>query len=113
MVEDSIGEGGGLSVIRCSRSFDNLTACGVNDTAFYRNSVGRKGGAVVIAGGDAYSKVEFHNCTVENSTTGMQTKDDPQGEGGAFTVGGRCSLLLADCIIANNYCGKKVRRVGG
>lgn len=35
-------------------------------------------------------------------------KDDPQGEGGAFWVGFGATLVLSDCILKNNYCGKKV-----
>lgn len=53
--------------------------------------------------------MEFHGCTVDNSTTGEAIEDDPQGEGGAFSVATGTTLVLADCVLRNNYCGKKVR----
>ncbi|MEP5117293.1 MAG: hypothetical protein ABJQ90_16330, partial [Parasphingorhabdus sp.] len=72
------------------------------------SSVGKKGGAVVIGSGNASSHVEFHRCTVVNSTTGRYFKDDPQGEGGAFSVDMGITLVVSDCILKNNYCGNKV-----
>lgn len=95
----------------CDRSFDGLAACGVNDTTFFGNHVARKGGAVVIASESVATYVEFHRCTMENSTVGIEIDDDPQGKGGAIAVGQQCTLLLANCTIANSYCGKKVRKV--
>lgn len=59
-------------------------------------------------GEELSSEVEFHRCTVDRSSTGLATKDDPQGEGGAFSVGDGVTLLLSNCTLKNNYCGKKV-----
>ena len=106
--EDETGEGAGLSFEACHRSFDGLAACGVNDTAIRNSRVAKKGGAVAIGSGDGRSNVEFHRCTVDNSSTGEAIKDDPQGEGGAFSVGGGVTLLLADSVVKRSYCGKKV-----
>lgn len=75
---------------------------------FANSRVAKKGGAVAMGIGSGQSDVAFHRCTVDNSTTGLALKDDPQGEGGAFSVGGGVTLLLSDCILTNNYCGKKV-----
>lgn len=80
----------------------------MNDTTFRNNRVAKKGGAVAIGSGDGRSDVEFHRCTVDNSSTGKDIKDDPQGEGGGFSVGGGVTLLLSDCVVKNNHCGKKV-----
>lgn len=109
--EEEIGEGGAISIDGCTRSFDELAACGVNDTTFLNNRVARKGGAVAIASGSAKSYVEFQRCTVDSSTTGYKIEDDPQGEGGAFAMGTMSTLLLVGCTISKNYCGKKVARL--
>ncbi|CAN0008375.1 unnamed protein product, partial [Scytosiphon promiscuus] len=102
--EDEIGEGGALSLTVCTESFDGLSACGANDTVFAENG----GGAVVIGSGKAPSHVELHRCTVLDSTTGWkEIEDDPQGEGGAFSVAQTTTLVLADCLLANNFAGKK------
>ena len=105
---DPAGEGGHLALSNCTGSFDGLTACGANDTMFYNGHAGNKGGAVVISGTDEPLRVEFHRCTVHNSSAGGYVEDDPQGEGGVFSVGAGAILLVADCIIEDNYCGKKV-----
>lgn len=108
--EEPIGEGAGLSFTVCSLSFDGLSACGANDTILVNNNVARKGGAVVIGSGDGgASRVELHRCTVDNSTTGSAIEDDPQGEGGAFSVAQGTTLVLDDCLLINNCAGKKVR----
>ena len=106
--EEEIGEGAAFSSTSCSQSFDGLSACGVNDTTFIYNAAARKGGAVAIATNDATTYVEFHRCTIHNSTTGSPIEDDPQGEGGAFALGDNTTLVLEDCMVTNNYCGKKV-----
>lgn len=80
----------------------------MNDTVFRNSRVAKKGGAVAIGSGDGRSEVEFHRCTVDNSSTGEAIKDDPQGEGGAFSVGGGVTLLMADSVVTRSYCGKKV-----
>lgn len=98
-----------MSFLACGRSFDGLAACGANDTVFVNSRVAKKGGAVALSTGTLPSSlVEFHRCTVNGSSTGDAIKDDPQGEGGAFAVGGGVTFLLSDCVLANNYCGKKV-----
>ena len=106
--EEEIGEGAAFSLTSCSQSFDGLSACGVNDTTFIYNAAARKGGAVAIATNDATTYVEFHRCFINASTTGSPIKDDPQGEGGAFALGDNTTLVLEDCMVTNNYCGKKV-----
>lgn len=83
----------------------------MNDTAFANGHAGNKGGAVSLSGGDDSWTVEFHRCSVENSDVGFAFKDDQQGEGGAFSVGERVTLLLSDCLVKNNSCGNKVRVV--
>lgn len=94
----------------CTLSFDGLSACGANDTTFINNNVARKGGAVVIGSGDGgTSRVEMHGCTFDNSTTGSAIEDDPQGEGGAISVAQGTTLVLDDCLLINNFSGKKVR----
>lgn len=78
-----------MSFLACGRSFDGLAACGANDTVFVNSRVAKKGGAVALSTGTLPSSlVEFHRCTVNGSSTGDAIKDDPQGEGGAFAVGG-------------------------
>lgn len=106
--EEELGEGAAISFTVCTLSFDGLAACGANDTIFFNNNVARKGGAVAIASGPPASYVEFHRCTVENSTTGRPVEDDEQGEGGAFVVGSGSTLVLNDCLLVDNFCGKKV-----
>lgn len=64
---------------------------------------------MVIGSGRDVSHVEFHGCVVDNSTTGLDIEDDPQGEGGAFSVGTGTVLVLANSVLRHNYCGKKVR----
>ncbi|CAN0005479.1 unnamed protein product [Ectocarpus fasciculatus] len=105
--DDEIGEGGAISFTVCNTSFDGLAACGANDTVFYKNDVGRKGGAIVIGSGRAASYVELHRCTVEKSETGLEIEDDPQGEGGAVAVAWGITLVVADSLLTDNYCGKK------
>ncbi|CAM9163211.1 unnamed protein product, partial [Laminaria digitata] len=105
---DPTGEGAGLAVSACDTSFDGLAACSVNDTMFVNSRVAKKGGAVALGGEEKQWRVEFHRCTVDNSSTGLAIKDDHQGEGGAFVVGAGVTLLLSDCVLTNNYCGKKV-----
>ena len=106
--ETEIGEGAALSFTTCALSFDGQSSCEVTDTIIANSHVGRKGGAVAIGSGNAPSHVEFHRCTVANSTTGRQIEDDPQGEGGAFSVGRGITLVLSDCTLKGNYCGNKV-----
>ncbi|CAM9271368.1 unnamed protein product, partial [Ectocarpus sp. 8 AP-2014] len=105
--DDEIGEGGAISFTVCNTSFDGLAACGANDTVFFKNDVGRKGGAIVIGSGRNASYVELHRCTVEKSETGLEIEDDPQGEGGAVAVAWGITLLVADSLLTGNYCGKK------
>ncbi|CAN0189805.1 unnamed protein product, partial [Pylaiella littoralis] len=96
-----------ISLTACLSSFDGLSECGVNDTVFWNSKVARKGGAIVIGSGSFPSHVELHRCNIFNSTVGKEIKDDPQGEGGAIAVAQTVSLLLADCVLTENYCGKK------
>ena len=78
-------------------------------TVFVNSHVGHKGGSVSLSGGSNPWNVEFLGCSVEGSTAGLgDFKDDPQGEGGAFSVGEGVTLLLADCTLKGNSCGKKV-----
>ncbi|CBJ26637.1 adhesin-like protein [Ectocarpus siliculosus] len=105
--DDEIGEGGAISFTVCNTSFDGLAACGANDTVFFKNDVGRKGGAIVIGSGRNSSYVELHRCTVEKSESGLEIEDDPQGEGGAVAVAWGITLLVADSLLTDNYCGKK------
>ncbi|MEP4903852.1 MAG: hypothetical protein ABJX82_18785, partial [Paracoccaceae bacterium] len=96
------------SFTSCVLSFDGHSSCDVNDTIIVNSRVGKKGGAVVIGSGNAPSHVEFHRCTVDNSTTGHYFKDDPQGQAGAFSMNRGITLVVSDCILKNNYCGYKV-----
>lgn len=80
----------------------------MNDTVFAFNRAARKGGAVSIASGQWPSTVEFHGCTVANTTTGVNIEDDPQGEGGVMNVSPGNRVLLADSVFEDNYCGNKV-----
>eukprot|EP00904_Undaria_pinnatifida_P010820 jgi/Undpi1/6869/HiC_scaffold_21.g09345.m1 len=107
--EEPTGEGADLAFTACDRSFNSLRACDVNDTVFVNSRVAKKGGAVAISNGEELSsEVEFNRCTVDNSSTGgLAMMDDPQGEGGAFVVGDGVTLLLSNCTLKNNYCGKK------
>ncbi|CAM9180152.1 unnamed protein product, partial [Ascophyllum nodosum] len=41
--EEALGEGAGLSLTECTRSFDGLSSCGVNDTVFIYNAAAKKG----------------------------------------------------------------------
>ncbi|CBJ33177.1 expressed unknown protein [Ectocarpus siliculosus] len=106
-IGDEIGEGGAISFTVCNTSFDGLAACGANDTVFFKNVVGRKGGAIVIGSGRISSYVELHRCTVEKSESGLEIEDDPQGEAGAVAVAWGITLLVADSLLTDNYCGKK------
>ncbi|CAN0082894.1 unnamed protein product, partial [Ectocarpus sp. 8 AP-2014] len=65
--DDEIGEGGAISFTTCNTSFDGLAACGANDTVFFKNDVGRKGGAIVIGSDGDSTYIELHRCTVEKS----------------------------------------------
>ncbi|CAN0330304.1 unnamed protein product [Ascophyllum nodosum] len=37
----------------------------------------------------------------------MPIEDDPQGEGGGFALGRGTTTILEDCVVTDNYCGKK------
>ena len=106
--EDEVGEGGALSIATCNAPYHGLGGCSVNETFFAHNHVGRKGGAVVVGTGRSPSHVEFHNCTMVNSTAGMFIQDDPQGEGGVFNLARGTRLLLSDSVFKDNYSGSKV-----
>lgn len=82
----------------------------MRDTAFFHNSVAKKGGAVVISSGDYNDRpeAEFHRCVMVNNTAGDELPEDPQGEAGAIEVGARATLVLADCVFESNWAGKKV-----
>ena len=80
----------------------------MNDTTFIYNAAARKGGAIAVGSGNGPSYIEFHRCLIHNSTTGWPIKDDPQGEGGGFALGRGTTLVLQDCVVTDNYCGKKV-----
>ena len=108
MAEIPLGEGAAISFTECTHSFDSQSSCGVNDTTFIYNAVAKKGAAVAVGSGDAPSYIEFHRCVVDNSTTGWPFEDDPQGEGGAFSLGKGTTIVIEDCVVKNNYCGKKV-----
>ena len=108
MAEIPLGEGAAISFTECTYSFDSQSSCGVNDTTFIYNAVAKKGAAVAVGSGDAPSYIEFHRCVVDNSTTGWPFEDDPQGEGGAFSLGKGTTIVIEDCVVKNNYCGKKV-----
>lgn len=97
-----------MSFKECTKSFDGLAACGVNDTLFVNSHVGNKGGAVAVEDVSASTYIELHRCTVENATAGIALEEDPQGEGGGFSVGQGATLVLANCTLRNNTCGKKV-----
>ncbi|CAB1103372.1 unnamed protein product [Ectocarpus sp. CCAP 1310/34] len=66
-----------------------------------------KGGAIVIGSDGDSTYIELHRCTVEKSETGLEIEDDPQGEGGAVAVAWGITLLVADSLLTDNYCGKK------
>lgn len=106
--EDPKGQGAHLSFDECLGSFDGVGPCQVNDTVFFNSHAGNKGGAVSLSGGDRPWTVEFHRCSVENSSVGLGIEDDPQGEGGAFSVGDGVTLILFGCLLKDNSCGKKV-----
>lgn len=90
-------------------SFDNAGACGVNDSLFAHGFVAKKGGSVALADGTTGpSYVEFHRCKFHNSTAGIDIEDDPQGEGGVFSVGSGTTLVVVDSMITEAYAGKKV-----
>lgn len=107
--EEPKGQGGDLSFAECDRSVEGKAPCGVNDTVFVNGRTGAKGGSVSLSGSEDPSTVEFHRCSVENSSAGFDFKDDPQGEGGAFSVGEGVTLVLSDCLVEECSCGKKVR----
>lgn len=102
------GQGADVSFKGCTQSFDGLSTCGANDTFFVNSHVGDKGGAVTIQTWTTPSYIEFTRCTVDNSSAGLAIEDDPQGEGGAFSVVEGATLVLTDCVIRNNHCGSKV-----
>ena len=104
-----VGEGGAVAFTSCTQSFDdNLSPCSVNDTTFSDNTSGEKGGAITFGSGSNSRTIEFHRCLIASSITGAPIKDDPQGEGGAFALGQGTHLILEDCVVKNNTCGKKV-----
>ena len=108
--ETPVGQGGALSFASCIQSFDNnLSPCSVSDTTFIGNNAAQKGGAVAVSSGKiSPTTIEFHRCLIINSTTGKYIEDDPQGEGGAFSLSEGLHLVLEDCVVANSTCGKKV-----
>ena len=67
-----------------------------------------KGGAIILSSLTRPTTVEFHRCSVGDNVAGAAVEDDPQGEGGAIVVGGGSTLILEDCLLLNNTCGKKV-----
>lgn len=80
----------------------------VNDTVFANSHVGRQGGTAFIGSGNQSSQVEFHRCTVTNSTTGTEAGDDQPGGGGAFSVDKGVTLVVSDCDFKDNSSRNKV-----
>lgn len=107
-VEEPNGQGADLSFASCLGSFDGEAACGVNGTVFVNGHAGNMGGAVSLLGGDDPWHVEFHRCKVASSSAGRGFEHDPQGQGGAFSVGVGVALLLSDCLFMDNTSGNKV-----
>lgn len=106
--EDAIGEGGAISFSRCIYGFQNVGSCSVNTSTFMDNGAAAKGGAIQISGDTGASFVEFNRCLVSNNSAGTNIEDDPQGDGGAFSVGTGVSLLLEECVVQTSYAGNKV-----
>ena len=105
--ESAVGRGADIAFKGCTQSFDGLTACGANDTVFENSHVGDKGGAVVIESGET-SRIVMNGCVVHNCSAGYPLEEDPQGDGGGFSVATGTTLILESCHLTNNHCGKKV-----
>lgn len=110
VAEDYIGEGADLSLTACRAAFDDPTsgACYVNDSTFHNPFVAKKGATLHMGSGSGGSVVEVNRCLVINATCGVYIEDEPQGEGGAFSVGGGTTLIMQDTIVRNSTTGKKV-----
>lgn len=107
--EESVGEGGDLTISACLGGFDNAEACTVNGSDFTNGHVARKGGSVQLSDGKmGPSYIEFHGCTFLNASAGVYIEDDPQGEGGTFSVGKHATLVLVDTVVTDSYAGNKV-----
>lgn len=106
--DEVIGEAGALSLDMCTQGFGKVGACGVNDSTFANNHVPDKAGAVILSSDDTGSPyVEFHRCLMVNNSAGRYVMYDERGEGGAFSVAQRTTLVLVDTIVQGNYAGKK------
>lgn len=98
-----------MVIAACVGGFDNVKACTVNGSHFANGHVAKKGGSVQVSDGFLGSSyVEFHSCEFLNASAGILIEDDPQGEGGTFSVGGGATLVLVDTVVTDSYAGKKV-----
>lgn len=105
-IEEPFGEGAAISFTDCNRSFDSQFSCSVNDMTFIYNTFAKKGRAVSVSSSSSY--IESHRCVVDNTTTGWPFEDDRQGEGSAFSLESGITVVMEDCVLKNNYCGRKV-----
>lgn len=109
MAEDPVGEGADLALTSCASNFDNTGSCAVVDSTFTNGFVARKGGSTTISeGSSGPSYVEFLRCKFLNATAGFYDDDEPQGEGGALSVGDRSTLVVVDSVVKGAHAGKKV-----
>lgn len=97
-----------MSLSLCTHGYLEQGNCSVGDTAFLGSSAASKGGTVQISGDKGSSVVEFAGCLVVNSSAGMGFDDDPQGDGGAFSVGTGVTLILANSTVWGGTAGNKV-----
>lgn len=108
--EDPIGQGGDLALSACTTGFDNMKGCTIHGSTFINSHTARKGGSVQVSNGVmGASYVEFNGCSFLNASAGSYIEDDPQGEGGVFSVGSGNTLVVVDTVVADAYAGKKVR----
>lgn len=92
----------------CYRGFEGVGPCGVNDSTFFGNTVAREGGSVQLGDGSGHSHVEFTRCSMRSNSAGKYVNNDPQGDGGAISVGSDVTLVLVDSSVQDNYAGSKV-----
>lgn len=108
--ETALGQGADLALSACMTGFDSIGGCTVNGSSFINSHTARKGGSVQLSNGRlGVSYVEFYGCYFMNVSTGANIEDDPQGEGGVFSVGTGNTLVLVDSVVVDGYAGKKVR----
>ena len=57
----------------------------------------------MVIEGDETSRIVLNGCAVTNCSAGYPFEDDPQGDGGGFSVASGTTLILERCSLTDNH----------